>query len=242
MAPPLISIIIPAFNEEKTIERTVRQFAALAVPHEVIVSDSASTDRTIEVARRCADKVVSLQPGKKSGVSPARNDGVAAAAGSFYVFIDSDTYIPDINDFFAVLLDRFSREHDTVGLSVKIEVTPSVATRSDRAVSFLMNSWFFFLNKCLGVGISSGKFMMVRAGEFRKTGGFDEHLNTAEDVDLFRKLARYGHTRIVWPLAVFHEGRRFHHLGAWRTLFRWMHNSISYWLLGRSSDTWEPVR
>ncbi len=238
----MISIIIPAYNEERTIEKTVRQFAALTEPHEVIVSDSASTDRTVAIAKECADKVVSLPPGKKSGVSPARNDGVNAAAGEFLVFIDSDTFIPNINGFFDVLLDRFRREPRTMGQSVRIEVAHAVATWSDRAVSFLMNIWFFFLNKCLGVGISSGKFMIVRTEAFKKTGGFDEHLATAEDVDLFRKLARFGHTRIVWPLAVYHDGRRFHHLGAWRTMFRWMRNSISYWLFGKASDTWEPVR
>jgi GT2 family glycosyltransferase len=105
-----------------------------------------------------------------------------------------------------------------------------------------MNVWFFLLNKLFGVGIASGKFIMVRADAFQKTGGFDEHLKTAEDVDLFRKLATFGHTRIAWDLAVYHEGRRFHHLGAWNTLYRWIHNGLSYWLFKKSSDTWEPVR
>jgi glycosyltransferase involved in cell wall biosynthesis len=240
--PPLLSIIIPTYNEEKTIERTVRQFSKLRVPHETIVSDTASTDATVEVAKRCADKVVLLAPGKKPGVSPGRNDGVAASQGRYFVFIDSDTYIPDSNDFFGKALARFERDPKLVGLSVRINVRIDIATWSDRTVSFLMNVWFFLLNKLFGVGIASGKFIMVRADAFQKTGGFDEHLKTAEDVDLFRKLATFGHTRIAWDLAVYHEGRRFHHLGAWNTLYRWIHNGLSYWLFKKSSDTWEPVR
>ena len=239
---PAVSIIIPAYHEEKTIKRTVCQFAALGIPHKVIVSVSPSGDRTAEIARQCADEVVVLPEGKKSGVSPARNDGVYAATGEFIAFIDSDTYIPDADRFFSRVLGRFAHDPKLVGLSVRIMVIPAMATLSDRMVSFLMNSWFFFLNRCLGVGIASGKFLIVRADAFRKVGGFDERLNTAEDVDLFRKLRRVGRTRIAWDLRVYHEGRRFHKLGAWRTLSRWMVNSISYWMLGRSSDTWEPVR
>ena len=238
----LLSIIIPTYHEEKTIEKTVRQFAALRVPHEVIVSGKKGVDRTLEIARTCADKVVEIPEGEKGGVSPARNDGVAIAAGDFLVFIDSDTYIADPDAFFGRLLERFAGDPRIAGVSVRITVSPAVATWSDRAVSFLMNAWFFLLNRYAGVGIASGKFIMVRADAFRKAGGFNEEMKTAEDVDLFRKLRKFGLTRIAWDLEVQHEGRRFHKLGAWRTFFRWIMNGISYWTFGRSSDTWEPVR
>jgi glycosyltransferase involved in cell wall biosynthesis len=240
--PPLISVIIPAFNEEKKIETTVRQFSELNISHEVIVSDSASTDKTMDIARTCADKVIMLPPEKKPGVSPARNDGVAVAAGAYYVFIDSDTFIPNPNEFFKKALARFEKDPHLAGLSARIEVRRDEATPSDRAVSFLMNIWFFILNKVFHVGIASGKFIMVKATSFKRTGGFDERLKTAEDVDLFNKLAKFGNTRIAWDLVVYHEGRRFHHLGAWHTLYKWIHNGVSFWIFKRSSDTWEPVR
>ena len=237
-----LSIIIPAYHEEKTIEKTVRQFAALRVPHEVIVSGKKGVDRTLEIARTCADKVVEIPEGEKGGVSSARNNGVAAAVGDFFVFVDSDTYIVGQDAFFNRLLERFAEDPRVVGISVRITVSPAVATWSDRTVSFLMNAWFFFLNKYLGVGIASGKFIMVRADTFRKAGGFNEEMKTAEDVDLFRKLRKFGLTRIAWELEVQHDGRRFHKLGAWRTFFRWIVNGTSYWMFGRSSDTWESVR
>jgi glycosyltransferase involved in cell wall biosynthesis len=239
---PVISIIIPAYNEEKKIRETVQQFSRLALPHEVIVSDSASTDRTVEIAKQCADKTVMLPPGKKPGVSPARNDGVNVARGSFLVFIDSDTFIPQPDIFFRKALARFESNPNLLGLSARIEVQKDIATPSDRAVSSLMNIWFFILNKVFHIGIASGKFIMVGAEAFKKTGGFDERLKTAEDVDMFSKLSKLGATRIALDLAVFHEGRRFHHLGAWRTLYKWIHNGISFWIFKRSSDTWEPVR
>ncbi len=238
----MISIVIPTYNEEKTVERTVRQFAALALPHEVIVSDTASTDRTVAVARRCADKVLTLPPGKKPDVSTGRNDGARAAAGDFIVFLDCGTMIPSPTAFFQKMLALFGRKPRLAGLSARIEVDPAVRTASDAAVSFLMNFWFMLFNNVLGGGIASGKFQMVRADAFRRTGGFNERLATAEDVDLFGRLRKFGRTEIVWSAAVYHSGRRFHEKGAWRTLFHWVLNALSFWLFKKPSDKWEPVR
>lgn len=239
---PVISIIIPAFNEEKAIEKTVRQFEKLTIPHEVIVSDTASTDRTVEIAKKCADKVALLPPDKKPGVSPGRNDGAAVAKGKFLVFTDSDTFVPDINEFFATIVARFNNDPKLVGISVQIKILPEVCTWSDATVSFLMNFWFLVLNNVLGVGAASGKFQLMRSDTFKKTGGFNETLSTSEDIDLFGRLNKFGYTRIMWNLTVYHEGRRFHVLGAWHTLWRWIHNGLSFWFFKKSSDTWEPVR
>ncbi len=238
----MISIVIPAYNEEKTVEQTVRQFKALAVPHEVIVSDTASTDRTVAVARACADKVVMLPEHKKRDASTGRNGGAMAAEGEYIVFLDCGTMIPDPNEFFDKALARFLRKPGLAGISVRIEVEPPVRTKSDAAVSFLMNAWFLFLNNAAGVGIASGKFQMVPRTIFLKSGGFRETLATAEDVDFFGRLRKFGRTEIVWELAAYHSGRRFHELGAWRTLFRWIKNAVSFWLFKKPSDEWEPVR
>jgi glycosyltransferase involved in cell wall biosynthesis len=238
----MISIVIPTYNEESDVERTIRQFAALTIPHEVIVSDTQSTDKTVAIARRWADKVVTLPPHKKSDVSTGRNDGAKAAKGNFIVFLDCGTTIPEPNAFFRKTLSLFERKEGLVGLSVKIEVDKRVRTVSDAIVSFLMNFWFMLLNNFLGGGIASGKFQMIRTDAFRRTSGFNERLSTAEDVDFFGRLRELGRTEIVWSLAVYHSGRRFHQRGAWRTFFRWMRNTIWFWLFKKPSDKWDPVR
>lgn len=238
----MISIIIPVYNEESDVERTVRQFAAMRLPHEVIVSDTESTDKTVEIARKWADKVVTMPPHKKRSVSTGRNDGAMAADGEFVVFLDCGTMIDDPDAFFERTLDEFQFKEDLVGLSARIEVDKKTRTRSDAAVSFLMNAWFAFLNNTMHMGIASGKFQMVRASAFHETGGFHERLSTAEDVDFFGRLGKLGRTEIVWDLAVYHSGRRFHELGAWNTLFHWMTNAISFWLFKKPSDKWEPIR
>ena len=239
----MISIIIPTFNEEKTVEKTVRQFANLKTPHEVIVSDSLSTDTTLARARKCADIVVETAASEPRGVSHGRNNGARAAKGEFLVFLDSGDDIPDINNFFTKALDVFQRSPKLVGLSVRIEVDPAVSNLSDRIIFALMNGWFAILNNVFRFGIAAGKFQMVRASAFRAIGGFNERMPAGEDVDFFRRLSRLGRTYIMWSLVVFHSGRRFHQLGAWTTLYRWIKNALSVWIWKKAADSgWKPVR
>lgn len=238
----MISIIVPTYNEEKGIEKMVLQFRELKVPHEVIVSDTQSTDKTVEAASRVTDKVITLSPTEKRGVSKGRNNGALLASGDLLAFMDCDTKVPDPNRFFERVAARFANDPKLMGASVRIEVSREVRTWSDAAVSSLMNGWFFIVNKFFGIGIASGKFIIVRAAAFRDAEGFNENISTAEDMDFFGRLRKLGHTRIIWDLAVYHSGRRFHQQGAWHTLFLWIKNAVSFWLFRRPSDKWEPIR
>lgn len=238
----VISIIIPTYNEEQLVESTISHFSKLDIPHEIIISDTRSTDNTVAIAKRLADKVAVLPAEKSRGVSRGRNNGAALAEGTYMVFMDCGTVIKHPTAFFRRAIAAFESQPGLVGISCRVEVYKEVETMSDAAVSFLMNLWFLFLNNVCRVGIASGKFIMVRTDMFRKTTGFNENLITAEDIDFFGRLAKLGRTRILWNLAVYHAGRRFHQKGAWRTLFLWIKNAASFWLFKKPDDTWEPVR
>lgn len=238
---PLLSIIIPTYNEESDVEKTISQFADLHIPHEVIVSDTQSTDKTVEIAKRLADKVLLLPLGKRHDASSGRNYGAAAAQGTFLVFLDCGVLIPHPNSFFERAQAAFEKDPGLVGVSVQIQVEPPTRTTSDAVVSWLMDTWFVFLNN-VGVGIASGKFQMVTADAFRKVGGFNEHFSTAEDVDFFGRIRKIGRTRIIWSLAIFHSGRRFHTQGAWYTLLLWIKNAVFFWLFKKPSEKWKPIR
>ncbi len=90
--PPLVSVVIPAFNRERYVGQAV--CSALDQTHrnvEVIVIDDGSTDGTIAAIEAIRDERLRLirQPGNR-GVSAARNAGIAAAGGEFIAFLDSD--------------------------------------------------------------------------------------------------------------------------------------------------------
>jgi glycosyltransferase involved in cell wall biosynthesis len=108
----MISVIIPALNEEEPIADVIRAVAATKIPHEVIVVDNGSTDRTADRARAAGARVVA---------EPRRGYGCACAAGiralspqsDVVVFLDGDG--SDCPEFMDRLVDPIvTGTHDFV--------------------------------------------------------------------------------------------------------------------------------
>src|SRR5438128_12688596 len=93
--PMKVSVIVPAYNEERLIRQTLAQLqrAMAAFPRagwvsELIVCDNNSTDRTAELSRQAGATVV-FEPVNQ--IARARNSGAAAASGDWLVFVDADS-------------------------------------------------------------------------------------------------------------------------------------------------------
>ncbi len=87
-----ISVVIPAYNEEKRIEACLRSvFHQTQLPFEVIVVDNNSTDNTAEIARSLGARVIIE---KKQGITFARNAGFNASRGEIIARTDADTIVP----------------------------------------------------------------------------------------------------------------------------------------------------
>jgi len=100
-----VSVIIPAYNEQKTIgsviEETTQIMEALGIPYEIIVIDDGSTDQTKEIAYRY--KATILSNGKNQGKGYALRKGFQHAQGDIIVTVDADgshnpKEIPDLID------------------------------------------------------------------------------------------------------------------------------------------------
>ncbi|MFG0252007.1 MAG: glycosyltransferase family 2 protein [Phycisphaerales bacterium JB038] len=90
--PADISVIIPAYNRESTIGRSIESILAGTVrPGEILVCDDGSSDRTVEVVNKF-DAPVRVIVRENGGPAAARNTGVAQAKGSWITFLDSDDY------------------------------------------------------------------------------------------------------------------------------------------------------
>ncbi|NOQ78330.1 MAG: glycosyltransferase, partial [Gammaproteobacteria bacterium] len=94
LTKPSISVIIPAYNEEEFIEKTLKSvFSCVSeyVGHvEIIVVDNNSKDNTGEIAASMGAKVV-FEP--KNQIARARNAGAEQAMGDYLVFVDADTLL-----------------------------------------------------------------------------------------------------------------------------------------------------
>src|SRR5947209_6870013 len=87
----MVSIVMPSYNSEKTVKESA--LSALAQSHEnieLIVVDDGSTDRTLDVIRSIKDERVVVVQCRHSGVSAARNAGLAIARGQYIRYLDSD--------------------------------------------------------------------------------------------------------------------------------------------------------
>ncbi|WP_316820136.1 glycosyltransferase family A protein [Pedobacter gandavensis] len=103
---PLISIIIPAYNEEENILKTLYSLSLTSSLHpiEVIVVNNNSKDETEALAKACG-VVCITEP--KQGITNARNSGLAVAKGTYIVNADADTIYPApwLDDMVSILIN-----------------------------------------------------------------------------------------------------------------------------------------
>jgi GT2 family glycosyltransferase len=94
---PLASIIIPGFNAEPWLERTLESALAQTWPHkEIIFVDDGSTDGSLAVARRFEARGVQVVTQPNQGAAAARNHGLRLARGDYLQFLDADDLLaPD---------------------------------------------------------------------------------------------------------------------------------------------------
>lgn len=111
---PLVSLIIPAYNVEKYLERAVASALTQTYQNlEIIIVDDGSTDSTGALCGKLAqqDGRISVIHQRNQGLSVARNNGIEAAKGSFLAFLDSDDYLgPDhIKNLYSALIQTNAR-------------------------------------------------------------------------------------------------------------------------------------
>jgi glycosyltransferase involved in cell wall biosynthesis len=240
----MISIVIPTFNEEKVIESTLRTLAStLTLPHEIIVSDGGSSDRTVELAKKYAAAVVVFSAPGRQTIAQGRNDGARIARGDFLSFLDADCVIPDPDRFFTRALSQFRKKPNLVALTAYLHVLPQEETFGDRLVHGVANLGLRLKNNVFNRGESFGEFQMIRQEAFTRLGGFRADLVTIEDADMFRRLSTIGKTMIDPELVVLHTGRRAHQLGWPRLIFMWLVNSFFVSVYNRSfTKEWRAIR
>ena len=240
---PVISIIIPTLKEGSFLERTLKNFETLSLPHELIVSDGGSTDETIPIARKYTDMVVVWDQSRRQTFGEAKNAGAALAHGKFLVFIDADVLIPEPEAFFAELIAAFEKSPDLSALTVPLR--PWIENRSiiDSFFCEPLNIWYVISNNVFHYGNASGEFQMVRTSVFRAIGEYREDLAGGEDTDLFNRVSKVGRTLSYWRRSVRHSCRRAHKTGWLKLYWMWIRQGFSVLLLSRTAyKEWTVVR
>lgn len=182
---PKVSVIIPAYNEEKTIEKTIDSVINLDYPKsllEIIVVDDGSKDKTLELARKYEEKGVIVLSKKNGGKGSAMNYALKHATGEFAVSLDSDSFVePDV---LKKMLVYFEDEKVMAVTSGMKAYNPKTVLEKVQAIEYMfaifLRKIFSFLN---ALTVAPGPFTVFRASVFEKVGFFDEH-NITEDMEI----------------------------------------------------------
>lgn len=230
---PLVSLIIPAYNEEKYIEKTLKSVKNQSYKKmEIIVVDNNSTDKTNEIAKKYADKVVVE---KRKGVSKARNRGAKEAKGEILIFVDADTQLE--KKCVENIVKAFMKDRDLVCAAGFVLTRGKILHELVYALTSL-GVWLLTYLKPQFYGIIFG----CRKKAFEKVGGFNEDLVTCEDLELTKKLSKIGKCKLVIDAVAFSSPRRLEKQGILRTVIFHALNFMRYTILKNPSTKYEAIR
>lgn len=243
------SLVIPTLNEGRLIGTLLDSFTPeMRQRHglELIVSDGGSTDDTVAIARRKADRVVVHDEPTRQTISMGRNAGAWVATGQVLLFMNADVRLPDDADDF--LEAMISAAYEAGAATCRVGVHRNEATFMDRLVLGGCNVLFRVMN-LIGIGMGRGECHVVRTSVFRAVSGYDESLVAGEDFELYWRISRWGRRtktakiRFLWDRIIWEDPRRYRQKGYLRTLMSWFGNTVSVIFLGRAhSKEWEAVR
>ena len=238
MQKPLISVIIPALNEERYIGKVLDSLLRNGSNGmEIIVVDNGSKDRTREIVRKY--KNVKLIVAMKKGTSRARNKGVRFAKADLLFFLDADTTIS--KGLFNIYIDAFKNDKHLAAATGPIE--PLEKTSKKVEFSYFMVSRIFVpLLIAVRRPLIIGHNFCVRKKLFVKLGGFNENYITYEDWDLSTKLQRLGRLRYIKNALVYTSVRRTEKWGIIRYLFFTLGNMLRYGMFRKPKTDYEPIR
>lgn len=204
-SPPLVTVVIPARNEQESIGDALR--AVLAQDHpldrlEVVVVDGGSTDRTVDVARSVLDgaalaswRVVT----NSMGSTPSSlNVGLGAAAGELVCRVDARSFIPP--DYVRRCVEALARPDVAVAGGAQVARAAEGATLVARGIARALRNRYasgmsrYRRSSSAGPGdtVYLGAF---RTGELREVGGWDERFLTNQDYELNQRMRRRG---LIW--------------------------------------------
>ena len=198
-----ISVIIPILNEEKTIAATLRALLALQ-PHEIIVVDGGSRDRSREICQQLGAQIFTSEPGRGRQM----NSGARCATGDVLLFLHADTKLPD--SAFKDIVDALS---DARCLGGRFDVELEGSHWLLKFIGALINC----RSRATKVG-TGDQAIFVRRAVFAQLGGYPD-IPLMEDIALCRALKRLGRVACLRSRVVT-SARRWERDGVWRTILR----------------------
>jgi glycosyltransferase involved in cell wall biosynthesis len=194
--PFMISVVIPLYNKQNHIYRTIKSILDQTIPEfEIVVIDDGSTDKSVEVIKGIEDSRIRVIQQDNAGVSAARNRGINEAVHRFIAFIDADDeWLPNHLETMVYLVNKYP-ECSVFSTNYKIidtngnELQP-VNTRlilSSAEQDTVLTNYFEVASKT-GPPIWTGS-VLIRKEALMEIGGFPPGVSSGEDLLVWARLA-----------------------------------------------------
>ncbi len=214
----MISVVVPAYNEEHNIAACLESLERQTIPrdqYEIIVVDGGSKDRTREIAARYAE-LVFIQTSRKVG--GARNDGAMKAGGEIIATTDADCIIPP--DWLEVIGNGFEKDPSVVQLFGPVD--PMEGGIKNHIFLALANTFSRF-------GYYSGIFYYTlgcnsafRRDAFMEAGMY-ACIDAGDDLEIARRMKELGRVKFENRMRVLFSMRRYEQYGTIRSLYEWVY-------------------
>ena len=195
MGEPKISVIVPAYNAERFLPLCLDAIlASTRRPHEIIVVDDLSTDRTAEIARGRGAAV--LETGRRSGPGAARNLAAQRATGDVLFLVDADVVVD--RRAVAYVAENFTGDSGIAAVFGSYDDEPS----EENFVSQYKNLHHHYVHQRANSEASTfwaGCGAVLRS-VFIEAGGFDVEkyaVPSIEDIELGHRLIRRGYRIVI---------------------------------------------
>lgn len=196
---PLITIAVPAYNEEKTIQKTLKSLIHLNYPKnklEIIAVNDGSSDQTKNKVEEIIDKYpqynFKLINQRNQGKGAALNNALKISQGEFFVCLDADSY-PQRNAL-KKILPHFEEEKNVAAVlpCMKTDGGKNIIQKMQR-YEYIVNMFYKELMAKLDcIRVTPGPFAVYRKKILHKIGGFDEN-NLTEDLEIALRLQKHNY-------------------------------------------------
>lgn len=221
-----VSIIVPAKNEEKYIENTLISIKNQSYKEiETIVVPNGCTDKTEEIAKKYADKVISLSD---SSPNKSRNAGAKNCSGNLLVFLDADTRLA--KDAIATLVNIIEKKKKTTN---KLFIGTLKTLPDERSTKAIV---FSFIKNTARLFRASSPVIFCERDLFENVNGFDETLQVGkhDDGEFVRRASKLGKFRCINKSYALTSMRRYEKNGYL--------NTIKYWTFFNKDKEYPEIR
>lgn len=216
-----LTVVVPTYNEEAMVGKCLAALRAQKnQKFDIMVVDGKSKDKTVEIAKKYANKVI-FDQGK--GTAAARNLAVKKIRSDVVAFTDADTVVPV--HWVDEIISNFENQK-LVGMGGLLK--PLDGTLRDDVFFTVANS-LYILSAAVKLYQFPGSNCAYRLDAYRKSSGFREDFKILDDLEFSARMGKFGKEKLNLKMTVRTSARRMNHRGYFHVMRQFARGYRNWW-------------